>query len=201
MNHETESRFFPHTVGGIGFITDHFFSPLFAVEPMQSDDLEQYNTKLKQLQSELDDLRGSLDYLETESDRAYGKIDIHGFVSQGFLKSDGVNLISRAQDGTFELNEMAINVGSQLNSKLRVGMQLMSRDFGETDNNKVKLDWALVDYHGRDWLGLRAGRLKMPTGMYSETRDIDALRTSILLPINNLYHENWREVFGYTHHR
>ena len=158
--------------------------------------LEQ-NARIDRLESTIQQMQDAEQSEELDAD-PYGNIDIHGFISQGYLKSDGVNLIPRAKDGTFELNEIGLNFTSQLNSKLWCGIQLLSRDFGQTDNNKVKLDWAVIDYRWRDALGFRAGRMKMPTGLYTDTRDIDALRTSILLPINNIYHENWREVFGYV---
>jgi len=35
--------------------------------------------------------------------------------------------------------------------KLRVGIQLFSRDIGDTDNNRIDLDWAFADYRWRDY--------------------------------------------------
>lgn len=176
-------------------ITVSLLTCIASASEMNSDAVIQSKIdQIDQLRQELDELKGSI---QPEEESPYGKLEVHGFLSQGFLKSNGNNLIPRAKDGTFELNEIGVNFTTQLSPKLRLGMQLMSRDFGETDNNKVKLDWAVADYRWQDYMGFRAGRLKMPMGMYSETRDIDACRTSILLPINNIYHENWRELMGY----
>ncbi len=44
--------------------------------------------------------------------------------------------------------------------KLRVGVQFLSRDLGETGNNEVEVDWAYGDYRFRNWLGIRAGKMK-----------------------------------------
>ncbi len=110
-------------------------------------------------------------------------IDIHGFVSQGFLKSNEYNYLTHdSKDGSFQYNEMAINFGKSLTDKLRIGVQLFSRDLGDVSNNKVTLDWAFGDYRFQDWMGFRAGRIKLPVGFYNETRDVDFLRTSIVMP-------------------
>src|SRR5207253_8304859 len=62
-------------------------------------------------------------------------------------------------------------------------------------------------YRWRDWLGFRAGRVKVPFGLYNTTSDIDAARNSILLPqsvypITNrdyLLAQTGGEVYGYKH--
>jgi len=123
-----------------------------------------------------------------------GGVDIHGFISQGFLASSEYNYLAHnSTDGSFEYNEMGINFSKQLTDKLRIGAQFFSRDLGDAANNKVTLDWAYGDYRFKDWLGLRAGRIKMPVGLYNEIRDLDMLRTSIILPqgiYNDLVRDN-----------
>lgn len=112
-----------------------------------------------------------------------GGVDIHGFISQGFLISNDYNYLAHnSTDGSFEYNEVGINFSKQLNENLHIGMQLFSRDLGDAANNKVSLDWAFGDYSFKDWLGLRAGRIKIPKGLYNETRDMDMLRTNIVMP-------------------
>ncbi|MBT8343058.1 MAG: hypothetical protein HKP58_01600 [Desulfatitalea sp.] len=112
-----------------------------------------------------------------------GGVDIHGFIAQGFLISSEYNYLShKSTDGSFEYNEMGINFSKDLTDKLRLGIQFFARDIGDAANNKVTLDWAYGDYRWRDWLGIRAGRIKLPLGLYNETRDYDFLRTSIVLP-------------------
>lgn len=136
--------------------------------------------------------------LSSAAEYIKNKIDIHGFISQGYLHTNRNNIIPGSENGTYDFNEIGINFASQLTEKLRVGIQFISRDYGVADNNKIKIDWALIDYRFYDWLGLRLGKMKTPLGLFSEIRDIDSLRTSILLPINNLYSEIYREVLGYT---
>lgn len=127
-----------------------------------------------------------------ESEFAASRLEVHGFVSQGFLKSWENNVFAGTEDGTFQFNEFGVNVMTELIEQLHVGVQIFSRDLGDIGNNEVILDWAYGDYRWRDWLGVRAGQIKIPYGLYNETRDIDMLRTSIFLP-SSIYYEGNRE--------
>lgn len=122
-------------------------------------------------------------------------VDIHGFVSQGFLYTTDNNFLADDTDnGSFEFNELGINFSTQVEDNLRLGMQLFSRDLGDIDNNKVVIDWAYGDYRFRDWLGIRAGIVKQPGLLFSEVRDVDALRTCVVLP-QSVYQDNLRESY------
>ncbi len=122
-----------------------------------------------------------------------GGVDIHGFISQGFIMSDTYNYLTHnSKDGSFDYNEVGINFGKDLTDNLRVGMQFFSRDLGDVANNKVTIDWAYGDYRLKDWFGIRAGRIKLPIGLYNETRDIDMLRTGIVMP-QSLYNDLIRD--------
>jgi hypothetical protein len=122
-------------------------------------------------------------------------IEIHGFISQGFLWSDRNNfLTAKTEDGTFEFNEIGINFIKELNDRLRVGVQFFSRDLGKTGNNEIVVDWAYGDYRWKDWLGFRAGLLKIPHGFYNENRDQDMLRNPIFLP-QGVYPEIQRDYY------
>ncbi len=123
----------------------------------------------------------------------FGEIDIHGFISQGFLQSDDHKyLLADTDDGTFEFNEIGINFATDATDNLRLGMQIMARDLGSVGNDKVDIDWAYADYRYRNWAGLRIGKIKKPYGIYNQSRDVDAARTSILLP-SCIYEEKFRE--------
>ncbi len=111
-----------------------------------------------------------------------GPVEIHGFVSQGFLKSTDNNFLADSERGSFEFTEAGINFTKPVSDRLRVGLQLFSRDLGPIGDYKVKLDWAYLDYRWRDWLGIRAGRTKLPFGLYNDTSDIDAAQPTALLP-------------------
>lgn len=120
-------------------------------------------------------------------------IDVHGFISQGYLSSDGNNVFADTEEGSFQFNEIGMNFSTDVTDRLRIGVQLFSRDLGDLSNNEIELDWAYGDYRWRDWFGFRAGKIKMPYGLYNETRDIDLLRTSVFLPAS-LYYEGERDI-------
>lgn len=118
-----------------------------------------------------------------ESDGPFSlPVDVHAFVSQGYMITTESNYIAHSRRGTFEFTEVGINFTKNITDDLRVGMQLFSRDLGTIGNYKPQFDWFYLDYHFRDWLGLRAGRTKLPFGLYNEDSDIDQARVPILLP-------------------
>ena len=121
------------------------------------------------------------------------KIDIHGFANQGYVYSGDNNYLNmNTVKGSYEFNEVAINFSTNITDRLRAGIQLLSRDLGKVGNNMAMLDWAYADYRWRDYLGIRIGKIKTPLALYNEIRDVDALRTFILLP-QSVYDENVRD--------
>ncbi len=119
-------------------------------------------------------------------------IHIHGYISQGFMISNHNNYLADTKNGTFQFNELGINVSTGLTDKMQVGTQLAALDLGDLGNDKITIDWAYADYRWQDWLGIRVGKIKLPSGLYSKTRDVDMLRTPILLP-QGIYIETFRD--------
>jgi hypothetical protein len=109
-------------------------------------------------------------------------VDIHGFVSQGFIKTTDNNYLAESKRGSAELTEVGINISKTVTPELRLGVQLFARDLGPIGNYQPHFDWFFLDYRFFDWLGLRAGRTKLPFGLYNEINDIDSARVPILLP-------------------
>lgn len=124
-----------------------------------------------------------------------GQVQIHGFLSQGFLQTDENNYLAETKDGTFQFNEFGINFSTELTDNLRVGVQFFGRDLGPEGNDEVKLDWAFMDYRWKDWMGLRIGKMKLDYALYNETREMDMLRTTVMLP-QSIYAELWRDSFA-----
>jgi hypothetical protein len=109
-------------------------------------------------------------------------LQVHGFISQGFIKSSANNYLSYSQRGAFDYTEAAVNLTKNLTDDLRVGAQLFSRDLGPNGTYVPEFDWAYLDYRFRDWLGVRAGRVKIPFGLYNEGSEADQARVPVLLP-------------------
>jgi hypothetical protein len=111
------------------------------------------------------------------------QIATHGFVSQGYIKTTENNYLAETSGGgSFEFSEAGINVTASIGDDFRVGAQLFARDLGPIGNYDAKFDWYYLDYRLADWLGIRAGRTKVPFGLYNESSDIDASRVPVLLP-------------------
>jgi hypothetical protein len=120
------------------------------------------------------------------------QIQIHGFASQGYLRSNHYDYLgAETEDGTVEFNEFGLNVISNLADNLRLGIQFLARDLGDAGNDEIKVDWALGDYRYRNWLGVQIGKLRRALGLYNQSRDVDAARTGVFLPLS-VYNENFR---------
>ncbi len=118
---------------------------------------------------------------------------IRGFVSQGYINTSHNNyLVEQSKNGSTEFNEAAISLQAFPEERLRVGIQLFSRDFGDVGNNNVVVDWAFADYQWQDYLGVRFGKFKTTQGLYGQGRDIDMLRPTVLLP-QAVYIEDHRD--------
>ena len=118
-------------------------------------------------------------------------IQIHGFVSQGGLLTTDNNYLAHTEHGSLEFTEVGLNFTKPIDDRLSVGAQLFARDLGPDGNYSAKFDWLQIDYHWQDWLGFRAGRVKIPYGFYNDTADIDAAQPVALLP-QSIYPETNR---------
>ncbi|MEO8185109.1 MAG: hypothetical protein ABI895_40400, partial [Deltaproteobacteria bacterium] len=119
-------------------------------------------------------------------------LELHGFVSQGFILSAKNEYVATSKTGSLELAEAGVNLTKTLPQNLRVGVQLFAHDLGPFGNFNPELDWYYLDWRPKDGLGIRVGRLKMPFGLYNELNDIDAARVPILLP-QAIYQADHRE--------
>jgi hypothetical protein len=144
--------------------------------------------------------------IELGSEGDLFSVEVHAFVSQGFILSANNNyLADNTTHGSFEYSELGLNFTKSLTDKLRVGLQLFTQYLGPTGSYAPQADWFYLDYHWKDWLGFRTGRVKIPFGLYNETQDIDSARVPILLPqsvypienTNYLLAQTGAELYGY----
>jgi hypothetical protein len=120
----------------------------------------------------------------------------HGFVSQSVIMSDD-NPFYDDEAGTHgNFRELGLNGVWELSEKLRFNGQLLSRKAGDIDNGDPEIDLLSLDYRFHVSnpinLGLRAGRLKNPFGLYNETRDIPHARVGVVVP-QAVYFESFRD--------
>jgi len=121
-------------------------------------------------------------YADPEPELHPQTLQIHGFISEGGFVSTANDFIGHSSRGSLEFFQGAVNVSSELSDKLHAGLQLFSQDEGNSNDATPRLDWAFLDYQYKPWLGLRAGRVRIPFGLYNDYIDIDAARLQILLP-------------------
>lgn len=141
--------------------------------------------------------------LSTSADQS--PLETHMFVSQGYMYGTGSNYLTESKNGSFDFTEAGVNVTKQLSDQLSTGLQFFGQSLGGTGHFDAKLDWFYLDYHWTDELGFRAGRVKIPFGLYNEVNDVDAGRVPILLPQsvypavnrNYLLAQNGMELYGY----
>jgi hypothetical protein len=110
-------------------------------------------------------------------------IQVHSFASEGFSYTNQNNYLTMdTSSGSFAMTDMGANVSTQVTDHLRVGAQFYTRNLGKLGNWAPTLDWAVVDYRVKDWLGFRAGKVKTVAGLYNDTQDMEFLQTWALMP-------------------
>lgn len=110
-------------------------------------------------------------------------VQIHGFFSQGSVKTDQNNWLTMdTVEGSSEMTDMGLNMSSQVTDKFRLGAQVYDRNLGQLGQFHPSLDWGLVDYRFTQWFGIRAGKVKTTLGLFNDSQDLDFLHVFALLP-------------------
>lgn len=115
-------------------------------------------------------------------------VHVHGFASQAYVSTTENRYFGPSDSGagSFEFTELGANLSWQALSNLQFAGQVGYRKAGETEKASPRLDYGLADlafYTGTDSrAGVRAGRYRMPLGLYNLTRDVANTRPSVFLP-------------------
>lgn len=122
-----------------------------------------------------------------DSDWLPQNLQIHGFLSQGFIHTSDNNFFGKTDDSiSTDFRELGINASYRILPELQIAMQVVWRDAGKTDDSNVRIDYGLASYNlyssEDSLLTLRGGRVPTPLGLYNDTRDVASTRPSILLP-------------------
>lgn len=126
-------------------------------------------------------------------------VQVHGFLSQGyFLTSNDNNLFGEStRGGSLGFTEIGVNASWVPRPDVQLAIQGLSRRAGGAAEGEPELDFALLDYAAVETadrrLGIRVGRVRLPFGLYNDTRDVAFTRPSILLP-QSIYNERTREL-------
>jgi hypothetical protein len=116
-----------------------------------------------------------------------GKLSINGFGGLGLGGTDGNPYTVANAQRTREQATMSLAVGARPIDRLSVSSQFYFH-VGGGEAAGVSLDWAFAEWRLADTMRLRAGRVKMPFGLFSELMDVGTLRPFFMLP-QGLYGE------------
>jgi hypothetical protein len=137
---------------------------------------------------------GRLEAYELSLGTNWPPVDFHGFVSQGFLYSTAYNYLGQSSQGSFRFTEAGLNASFNPFPRTRIAAQAFTYDVGPAGDYDVVLDYAQAEYTFNDYIGVRAGRIRRPEGIYNDIQDVDLARTWILLP-QGMYNARWRDFY------
>jgi len=117
---------------------------------------------------------------------AFEDLEVHGFVTQGFVKTTANNFFGDSENGSFEFTEIGVNATLQPTADIRLSGQVLSRRAGDMYSDAASLDFALADFAVESTpdrsLSLLVGRIKNPFGFFNETRDVAFTRPGVFVP-------------------
>ena len=120
-----------------------------------------------------------------------GNLQIHGFATQGFLYSSHNNYLTmQSSSGSLQWTEAAVTLTDSVSDNLRFGVMVHMYQMGQVGGADPNVEWASVDYKLNDQIGFRAGKVKIPLGLYNDSQVVDSLFLWILLPQSNYPDDN-----------
>lgn len=121
-------------------------------------------------------------------------VTFHGFASQGLLLSSDYNYLGNTTQGSLNFTELGLNASINPFPRTRISVQGFDFDVGNVNEYDPFLDYAQIEYTFNDDIGIRAGRIRRPGGIYNHIQDVDLARTSVLLP-QGVYDCRWRDFY------
>lgn len=126
------------------------------------------------------------------------RYQIQGFAAQSLIASTNNQFFGDSKDGvSTEFTEAGLHGTWQLLNDLRLSGQVLYRHAGKSDQEGLRVDYAQADWQFYQTevsqLGLKFGKVKLPYGLYNETRDVPFTRPGILLP-QSVYFDNSRSL-------
>ena len=121
------------------------------------------------------------------------KVKFNGFMTTAYHKTDtktsfnGEDVSAEGtggitEDGSFNGTKLGLNLTIPVNERITVATQFLSIMEGKNNYN-THLDWAIMSYRVTDELQVRAGKIKFPTGIVNEYRDVGNSYPWIAAPI------------------
>ena len=126
------------------------------------------------------------------------RYQIQGFAAQGLIGSTNNHFFGDSRNGvSTEFTEAGLHGTWQALDAVRLSGQVLYRRAGESDQDGLRVDYVQADWQFYQTevsqLGLKFGKVKLPYGLYNETRDVPFTRSGILLP-QSVYVDNSRDL-------
>ncbi len=107
------------------------------------------------------------------------RVVIHGYLAQAFAISSGYQVLGIPKDGTFDYRTAALQVRATMTPKDSFVIQLSQERLGESPvmavRNEIDLDWVFYERELGAGTSLRAGKVRIPFGVYNEIRLVGPL--------------------------
>jgi len=149
---------------------------------------KQYEARINALESDLakakksspvyvEDLARSVERVEKQlAQKSDSPLKINGFITAAAtVANEDVNNFNTSDTVNFRgLSKAGVQLTYQLNDKADATIQMVARsdDTNGTDTWEMNAEWAYLGYQLTDDLKLRAGRMRVPFYMYSESLDV-----------------------------
>jgi hypothetical protein len=105
-------------------------------------------------------------------------ISFHGYLSQAYAASDGLQIVGITKDGTADYRSAAVQIRADLSDQDAFIVQLSHERLGASPINAfrqdVEVDWLFYEHQFGD-SAVKVGRVQIPFGIYNEVRDVGVL--------------------------
>lgn len=112
--------------------------------------------------------------LPADAQELSDKLSVHGYLTQGYAKTDSLVLMGMTRAGTSDYRRAALLFRYDGTEKDRFILQLAHRRLGNSPamqfESDIKVDWAYYERQLFTGTRLRVGKAPLPMGIYNETR-------------------------------
>ncbi|THB69526.1 MAG: hypothetical protein D6B28_11150 [Gammaproteobacteria bacterium] len=128
------------------------------------------------------------------SSSAVDGLNLHGYVTQGFIHSSGNNYLTDSTSGSFDFGEAGLSFSYRPLDRVFMSAQISTNNIGdhESGEDDLRLDYGLVSFNiaaGNTYeADLRVGKFKYFYGMFNDIQDIPNAIPGVLPP-QSIYFE------------
>jgi hypothetical protein len=108
------------------------------------------------------------------------QIDLHGFGSWSYRRTNTNNYLGGLPEGSYRNVNLNLNLAAAVEAHLTIHGQV---DFSQDAvDDHVDVDYVFAEWRFSDEFQLRAGKIQLPFGIYTEIFDVGTVRPFLTLP-------------------